>query len=494
MIENWENIHCSHDKVLEAIFLHAKNNPEKIAIYNVSGGGVNYRMLAEHILSAAEFLTRQGLNKGDCIMLSAQKEEEFIYLYFVAHLCGIINVVVDVKNNATHLEYIAGLVKPHLVFGVSLTNLSSFNYEDLRFNLSICRSERVSIEDSDTADIMFTSGTTGRPKGVLLSYYNLYSSANNINGFIGNTQNDVELLGLPICHSFGLGRLRCNMLKGATLVLHNGFANIKAVFSAFEKYKVSGFGMVPAVWAYIKRFSGNRIGKYAAQMKYIEIGSAAMPLEDKELLCELFPKTRICMHYGLTEASRAVFMEFHENRGDLSAVGKSVSDEVDVKIFCEDENEAAPCEEGEICVKGNMVMKSYFLKEDNEGVFINGYFRTGDWGRKDASGKIFLAARKKELINVGGKKVSPVEIEDALESIGVGESMCIAVKDPDGVLGEVPKALLVKGSFTKDLDEIKRDLQSKLENYKMPKIFEIVDSIPKTSSGKKQRTAFSERI
>ncbi len=476
-----------HSKILQAIFSHSEETPDKTALYATDGEKVSYRQLKERIVTASSFLFGSGLRKGDRVMLSAQKEVEFVYLYFGAHLIGVINVVVDAKNNSEHLEYITSVVKPSLAIGMDLKGCKSVSFASLDLNLILKPIPRIECDENDTADIMFTSGTTGKPKGVVLSHLNIYSSASFINRFIGNDSEDIELLGLPICHSFGLGRLRCNMLNGAAVVLHNGFANLKSVFSTFEKYNVTGFGMVPAVWAYIKRFSGDRIGKYAPQLHYIEIGSASMPEEDKRLLISLFPITRICMHYGLTEASRSVFMEFHENEHDLGTVGKSVVPEVDVKIIKENGTEAEAGEEGEICVKGDMVVKSYFLPKDNVEAFCNGYFRTGDWGYKSSSGNLYLVARKKELINVGGKKVSPIEIEDALERIGVGETMCVAIPDPDGVLGEVPKAMLVKGTFSKSIEEIRRELASVIETYKMPKAFEIVDSIPKTSSGKKKR-------
>lgn len=476
----------SHSPILQAIFDHAIEMPEKTAFVSVDGNRISYSELKNKILEAAAYLKSKGLEKGDKTILSAQKEIEFVYLYFGAHLLGIVNVVVDAKNNASHLQYISSLVNPKLAIGCVINGVENILYDEIEFT------EAGSLEISkfsidDVADIMFTSGTTGLPKGVLLTHGNIYGSASNINSFIGNTADDVELLGLPICHSFGLGRIRCNMLTGGTIVLKNGFANIKDIFNAFEQYTVTGFGMVPAVWAYIKRFSGSRISKYATQIRYIEIGSAAMPFDDKKLLCEIFPDTRICMHYGLTEASRSAFMEFHENVADLATIGQPVSDKVSIKIFDESGCELPVNAEGELCVAGNMVMKSYLLPQDNDSAFFGQYFRTGDWAYKMPDGRLYLVARKKELINVGGKKVSPVEVEDALSAIGVGESMCIAIKDPDGILGEVPKVLLVEGSFTKSLDDIKQELAESIESYKMPRIFEIVKSIPKTASGKKQR-------
>ena len=148
------------------------------------------------------------------------------------------------------------------------------------------------------------------PKGVVLSYSNQLSAANNINTFIGNTSEDVELLALPISHSFGLGRLRCVLAKGATLVLLGSFASMKRFFGEIERCRVTGFGMVPASWAYIAKMSVDRIARYASQLRYIEIGSAFMPKTEKERLMRLLPDTKICMHYGFDRSFEKRFYRF----------------------------------------------------------------------------------------------------------------------------------------------------------------------------------------
>lgn len=474
--------------LIESILKHAECQPQKAALISTTGEEISYGVLKDKIIGASAFLLSLGIRKGDRIILSAQKEVEFIYLYLGAHLSGIVNVVVDAKNHESHLDYIIETVTPVVAFGFNTAKCKSVSFKDI--DLSYFSSyDPVDVAADELADIMFTSGTTGKPKGVRLSHYNIYSSAKNINEFIKNENNGVELLGLPICHSFGLGRLRCNMLLGSTVVLCNGFANLKTVFQTIATYKITGFAMVPAIWAYIQKFSGKRIGMFASQIKYIEIGSAAMPVEQKKVLLECFPETRICMHYGLTEASRAVFAEFHDIVDDLSAVGVPVSDKVEIRLLGDNGWIEVTGEEGEVCVRGNMVISSYYNESDNENAFLDGYFRTGDWGYFDDRNRLHLVARRKELINVGGKKVSPIEIEEAVESLGISEAMCVAIPDPDGVLGEVPKVLIVKGTATDiSLDDVKDALRHKLEAYKMPRCFEFVDAIPKTASGKKQRT------
>ena len=276
-------------------------------------------------------------------------------------------------------------------------------------------------------------------------------------------------------------------MAGATLVLVNNFANLKSFFNVLEQKRVTGFGMVPAVWQYIKRLSGTRIARFAQQLRYIEIGSAALPIEDKRLLMELFPETRLCMHYGLTEASRALFTEFHTNDANLETVGRPASEQVEACVLDDNGQPVADGENGEICVRGNMVISSYLLPEDNQDAFFGDWFRTGDWGHRDRQGDFYLTGRKKELINVGGEKVSPVAIEQAICSLGIADCACIAVPDPNGVLGEVPKAFVVGDKDRISLDDIKKDLSRLLPPHEIPVLWEWVDSIPRTASGKIQR-------
>ncbi len=476
-----------HSPILSAIERHAAEKPQAVALVSASKEHVTYAALSEKVKQAAAFLQAHGLRKGDRIALSARTELDFIYIYFAAHLLDVVNVVVDANANPKKLAYILELTKPRLAFGFETDACISLKYDQIDYGKPFESLDGQSMSADDTADIVFTTGTTGVPKGVMLSHFNIFSSADNINGFIGNTEDDVEVLGLPLCHSFGLGRLRCTLIKGATMVLVGSFANLKLFFNAIDEFHATGFGMVPAVWAYIRKFSGTRISKFASQLKYIEIGSAAMPIDSKKELCELFPNTRICMHYGLTEASRSAFMEFHENMDRLNTIGRPVSDKVDIRIFDENGKILSDGEQGEICVKGNMVTKSYYRPEENANAFFGDYFRTGDIGYRDADGNLYLSGRKKELINVGGKKVSPQEVEDAVCSLGVEDCICVGMDDPNGILGEVPKVYIVKNGTTMPFEEIRKKLMTLLEDYKIPAAFDWIDEIPKTSSGKKQR-------
>ena len=481
-------MNAAHSPLLCDIARHAIETPDKTAL--VDGQcRVSYSQLAERVESAARYMQSLGLKPGDRILLAAQKEAQFVNLYLAAHLLGVVNVVIDSASPRERIDYIVSVTAPKVLFanGLEISGHRCIALDDVPAQMAGEEIAVPSLTSDDVADIMFTTGTTGAPKGVLLSHANIIGSARNTNGFIGTRPDDIEALALPLSHSFGLGRLRCVLIAGATLVLVNNFANLKTFFNVIETEHVTGFGMVPAVWQYIKRLSGKRIARFADQLRYIEMGSAALPEADKRLLIEMFPTTRLCMHYGLTEASRTLFAEFHENIDHLDAVGRPASPLVQVCVCAEDGSPVDDGVDGEICVKGNMVTRSYFLPEDNADAFFGEWFRTGDWGHRDANGDYYLTGRKKELINIGGEKVSPVTIEDAIKSLGIPDCACIAVPDPNGVLGEVPKAFLVHGASELDFEDIKRQLSRLLPPNEIPVVWEWVDSIPRTASGKIQR-------
>ena len=465
------------------IFEHAQATPLKTALIQRQTE-VSYEQLWKEINKSASWF-KQHAEPGDRVIISASKNIEFVYTYFGAHLAGMICVPVDPETNEKRLQRIIEVAQPQLIIG-ELRNHGE--HEVIPF--SECKDGRIEElkfpVENQVADLLFTTGTTGLPKGVALTYGNQMAAADNINTFIGNTTDDIELLALPISHSFGLGRLRCVFAKGASLVLLGSFASMKKFYGEMERCHVTGFGMVPASWAYIHKLSGEKIGMYADQLKYIEIGSAFMPLENKQKLMSLLPHTRICMHYGLTEATRSAFINFHDDTEHLMSAGRP-SPNTEIAVFSEQGERLGKNEDGEICVKGAHVCSNYWglSAEEFHKDFFDGYFRTGDWGHIDDEGYIYLISRKKEIINVGGKKVSPIEVEEVLNEMeGIEESACVGVHDD--VLGEVVKAFCVCSKEV-DFEEVTKIMTKKLEGYKIPAFFIKIESLPKTQNGKLQR-------
>lgn len=476
----------------EQIATHAKMHPHKIAVIHKKDR-VSYQELWGHILAAAQYYQQvRKFVPGTVVILAADKQVEFVYAYFGAHVAGLRVVPLDVATNIKRLSFIISRLHPALLVGFRHTdNLGVEVCSFKEFDLPACNNPVAHPKMGDIADILFTTGTTGEPKGVPLTYHNLAAAARQINTFIKNSSDDVELLALPISHSFGLGRLRCVLSLGATICLLGSFVNVKKLFRTMEEEHITGFTMVPASWRYLKKYTGNKIGEFADQLKYIEMGSAYFSAPEKKELADLMPKTRICMHYGLTEASRSAFLEFHcaDRDGHLDSVGRP-SPSTEIAIFNEQGKRIGSNQEGEICVKGEHVTKGYLQIPREKTFFEEDFFRTGDWGYLTKDGYLYLVGRKKELINVGGKKVSPLEVEVEIDKFpGIIDCACVAEPDPQGILGEVVKAYLVKDSDCGKIDfaDIQSFLFDKLEGYKIPALWDWIDEIPKTHNGKVQR-------
>lgn len=460
----------------ESISIFASHNPSKVA-FVIDGIFYSYAFLNEKINSYAySFMEDYSIGVQDRVILYATRSIDFISCYFALHRIGAIAIPVDEHIAAETLNDIIEQTLPTLVVGHELM------YDQLLNGVSSRTKEFPTFSTDDVADIMFTSGTTGTAKGVTLSHTNIEASAQNIAGYIGNTENDTEVLALPLCHSFALGRIRSVMLNGGTIYLHDGFSNVKSLFRLLESSNATGFSMVPAGWNLIKKLSGTRISKFADSLKYIEMGSSYLSADDKKELADLLPHTRLCMHYGLTEASRSVFMEFHSD--SLESVGKPLPN-VSVKILSNGELTTKEDVEGEICIAGKHVTHGYWHRDDLQNeVFVDGYIRTGDVGYF-WEGNLYISGRLKDIINVGGKKVSAKEIEDvAMRFGGIEECACVGKKDP--LLIEVPYLVIVAKTVI-DKDSLLLFYRRNVEEYKIPQEIIQIESLPKTHNGKIQK-------
>lgn len=497
--------------VIEQVLTRAIDVPRKIALTDGKQAWTYYELAKAILLARVELRETYGITEGDAVVLAADKQLSFVSTYFACHLLRARVLPLAPDTNMTRLCHICDVCRPRLLIGIATPE----NFQAQKATLADVQNIKASVAHSkdvvallekdesiewrnigfptldEPADVLFTTGTTAAPKGVELTQRNLAAAVRNINTFIQNTSSDVELLALPVSHSFGLKRMMCALANGQTLVLLGSFANMKRFYRFMEMYHVTGFGMVPSAWAMIRRMSGEKIGTYASQLRYIEIGSAPMPMEEKRELMKLLPQTRICMHYGLTEASRSSFIEFHTDAEHLDTIGKASPN---VTITVRDSvGQCVPNDQtGEICVEGDVVARRYLATEDvNRQAFWGKAFRTGDLGVQLPNGYFRLIGREKELINVGGKKVSPVEVEDEVRKLpGVVDCACVPMADPNGILGEVVKAFVVLEAGK----ELMRDawnahLAKRLELYKVPVAYECIDAIPKTTSGKVQRLA-----
>jgi long-chain acyl-CoA synthetase len=473
--------------LVETLFDHAGRHPEQPAI--VAGGEtVPYEEFARRVRGTASRIRRVLGERGERVALCGPNSVHFAVAYFAIHAAGGVAVLLDADTPPESARWVVTdaaarltLTDRDLALPGNVESLTAWCQPDGE----LLRAPVASLDDG--ADLIYTTGTTGRKKGVLLSHANIASAACNVNAFVRTSRDDREVVPLPLSHSFGLGRLRVMALVGHCLLLQPGMRNPALVLKQLLDAKASGLALVPAGVDLILRMTRDRLGDARAQLRYIEIGSAAMPLPTKRRLAELLPQTRICHHYGLTEASRAAFLEYHADCDHLDSIGRP-SPNVTMAVQDDDGRDLPDGQEGEIVVRGGMVMRQYWRQPElTRAAIRDGWLRTGDRGYRDAGGYFHLTGRQSDVVNIGGRKVSPEEIEQALNAHpDVVESACVGVPDPQGIVGECLKACVVLRKELRD-EQLIEWLRPRIEEYKIPRIWQRVPQIAKTASGKIQR-------
>ena len=459
---------------------------------------LSYAELERRVSDCAAFLAAErGLGPGEHAVLLAEASEDFVATYLAVHSLGAVCVPLDAHTPPDRFAGIVRRLAPRVVIARATPGAdlpAGLRFDDLAAGAAM-PAPAFEVQMSQAADILFTTGTTSTSKGVVLSHGALAAACSHINRFVGTRPDALEVLPLSLGHSFGLGRVRAVLSLGATLVLvPGGFVNAARVTRALTDHNATGFASVPAGIA-ILLGEGDALGRFAGQLDYVEIGSSAMPLEHKRRLMELLPETRLCMHYGLTEASRSAFQEFHTDRDKLDSIGRP-SPGVELRVVAESGRPAARGETGQLEVRGGHLMSGYWQDPERTARTLrDGWLRTGDLGREDDEGYFYLEAREDDVVNVGGRKVLPQEIEEVLGAHpAIADCACAGVPDPQGLSGEVVAVWLVP----KDADarppfsELAKLLRGKLEPYKTPRRFYWTDSIPRSPAGKVLRRRLRE--
>lgn len=335
--------------------------------------------------------------------------------------------------------------------------------------------------DDDVAALIYTSGTTGTPKGVMLTHAGLTYSAHKQQESTNLPQDLVTLAVLPLCHSFGVA-----MMNGAFLRLHGKVVimrqfNLEELFSNIHKYKINSVPAVPTMYIYMLLFPD--AAKYnVSSVKYWVCGSAPLSLETWKQFKEKFGG-EIAEGWGLTEAGANNASNVN-NIIKPGSLGKPLTG-MEMKIFDDKGNEVPQGQEGEIVLRGAMVMKGYWkLPEATAEVIRNGWLHTGDIGYVDKDGYFFITDRKKDIIIKGGENISPRAIEEVLYSHpSIAEAAVIGIKDK--VYGEDIKAFVtLKPGQKATPEEIKEYSATKLKKFFLPKEIVIMSVLPKTLVGK----------
>ena len=340
---------------------------------------------------------------------------------------------------------------------------------------------------NDLAVIIFTSGSTGTPKGVMLSHYNLRYNTDSIIKYLQLKNSDRVMVILPFSYCFGASLLHTHLRVGGQIVLNNMFMFPGKVLDEINDKECTNFAGVPSVFSILLRRSPLKKMKFPT-LRLVQQAGGKLTNNYIEELREALPTTKIYVMYGQTEATaRLSYLPPQEVLRKIGSIGKGIPDVV-LKIVDKTGAELSFGEVGEIIAKGDNIMKGYFKDlEMTSSTVKNGWLHTGDLAKMDEEGYLYLMAREKEIIKVGGKRVSPKEIEEVILSIP--EVVDCTIKGvEDEILGEALKAVVVVDGSC-DVDVIKTQIiklsKEKLALFKSPQVFEFSNSMNLKATGKK---------
>jgi long-chain acyl-CoA synthetase len=337
----------------------------------------------------------------------------------------------------------------------------------------------------DTAVILYTSGTTGRPKGAELTHFNMFFNARVSIEFLGINwePNDVVLVALPLFHAFGQScQLNTTIGVGGTITLMPRFDPVKA-YEVIQRDKVTKFSGVPTMFFYLLNHP-DRTKYDLSSLTGCTSGGSAIPVEVLNRWEQLFG-FKILEGFGLSETSPTASFNVMFKPSKPGSIGLPVWG-VEMRLVDDDDKEVPAGEPGELCIRGHNVMKGYYKRpEATAEVMRNGWFHTGDIATKDTEGYFFIVDRKKDMLLRGGYNVYPREIEEVLYThAAIAECAVIGVPDP--ALGEEVKAIVVlKDGASVTEDELREFTKARLASYKYPRYIEIrTEPLPKNATGK----------
>lgn len=428
------------------IHQHAVINPDKPAII-CDGQTLSYSQLWEAIVQKAEELKASGLKPRRAYVFRAVQGAEFVVTYCAVHYLGAV---------AVPLERLA-----------------------LEENFARVSSELSEVEfGEDIADVLYTTGTTGKSKGAMISRTSLMACAEN---FIVDLKFSSDLLFIisgPLNHIASLFKLHPMLSIGGTVYIMDGLKDLNAFFKVFDlPFSKFGTFLVPASLRMIMQFAYDRLCSLADRFDLIETGAAPISSADMAQLSKALPNTRLYNTYGGTEIGCVASYEFNDGKYMEGCIGRPLKNAV-----------LEVAQDGTLVVSGSTIMSGYVGDEEStRQVIIDGKVYMSDLGYVDEDGLIHLSGRKGDIINMGGYKVNPVEVENAAESFpGVADSLCTGTDHP--VVGTVLKLIVVpeKGAQP-DKKALANYLKGKLDFYKVPNVYEFAESVKYTYNGKKDR-------
>lgn len=498
---------------------HARTIGERVA-FRFEGRSRTYAELDERVSRLAGALRKRGVSRGDRIAVLGLNTLEVIETFFASGRLGAVCVPVNFRLVADEIGYVltdsgtkacvvqaqlaqqlgkarAGLDTETtcLVYGgdeqaVRAAGPAADDYEQALADAPP-RFDEVAVDEHEPAFIMYTSGTTGRPKGAVLTHFNLLLHAFSNMATLGVTNDDrVWLAAAPLFHIAGLSGMLPNLLLGGrTVLLPSGQFDPAATLDLMERERVSSCFLVPAQWQAICAVP-DIARRDLSSLRKISWGAAPASTTLLRTMIDTFPQAEVTTAFGQTECSPVTtVLRGEDSIRKIGSVGTPMVN-VEVRVVDDDMNDVAPGEVGEIVYRGPMVMKEYWNKPaETAEAFRGGWFHSGDLVRQDEDGYYFVVDRKKDMIISGGENIYCAEVENVLAAHPkIGEVALIGM--PDERWGETPLAVIAPR--TADDPPTPADLDGwcadRLAKYKRPRRIAIVPALPRNPSGKVLKT------
>jgi long-chain acyl-CoA synthetase len=472
---------------------------------------VSYGELAARANACARGLAALGVQRGDRVALHLDNDVETVVALFGVLGAGAAFVMVNPTTKEAKLRFVlenAGASA--IVLPASKAALLAGGLPELRAVVTIGAAEAAGARetfafddllarhagdapppapiDLDLAALLYTSGSSGEPKGVMLTHANVAAAIDSVAAYLRLTPDDVLFDVLPLSFGYGLTQLFSALKVGARFVLDKGMVFPHVTLTRMAAEGVTGFGMVPTMAAVLL---GLDLAKYdLSRLRYVTNAGAALPTEHVRRFRAALPHVDLVLMYGQTECLRIAYLEPSQVDGRPDSVGFGMPNQ-EVFILDEAGQPVAPGTPGELVVRGSHVMRGYWkLPEQTEAKLRPGRFpgervlHTGDLFRRDAEGYLYFVSRQDDIIKSKGEKVSPREVEDALFALAeVQEAAVVGVADP--VIGQAVKAVLVlREGASLSAREVQRHCAQRLEDFMVPSIVEFREELPKTTTGK----------
>jgi long-chain acyl-CoA synthetase len=493
-------------------------HPDKVGLI-FDGQEWTFSQINAQANAVANGLLGLGVNKGDRVMLFLPNCTEFFFWYFGTMKMGAVVNPLNVMLKERELEYLVGDCKPAAIVTtreLAAEPMKIFKREECSARHMVVigggEGERVvdyapwvkkqatefdsvPVEKDDLAAILYTSGTTGRPKGVMLTHTNLWINGRHCADWAETTYKDVGVAPLPLFHSYALTHVIAELwMEAATIVWISRFDPV-ACFEAMAKYKATVFHGVATI--YYALVNHSKVDEYAGKinLRYCVTGAAVTPEPILKAWNAKF--TDLSEGYGITEAGPVVFMNPLPGKGvqKANSCGVPIVPEIQVAAVDVNDNPVKTGEVGELVIKGPNVMKGYWGKpEDTAAALANGWLHTGDMVYFDEDGYCFVKDRKKDMIITGGFNIYPKEVEDLLYTHpAVGETQVVGM--PDEIKGETAVACIrLKPGMKATEQEVIDYCRDNAAVYKAPKRVVFFDELPKTATGKLEKVTLRNML